>query len=214
MSKIRNDLKKILYEPKKEPSILDKVKGKPGYDPEGLYHVIGSLTHRKVQLRKSNGSNMVDKLGLKIGRYNKQREIEETLFVTLDEALDLIVSYGADNAFVKQTFNKKKEINHFVYPHPSRTESFTRDDNIFFVFVQDDNGYNKRPYELNVSEEECSYFLWEEIKSIYKDKKAADLKQFKGVNTKEMEKMNQLKDTLKSRRIARVAVNPFRQGEQ
>jgi hypothetical protein len=204
-----------------EITIKDIINGKPGYDPEnGLYHIDGGVVMHTVHYRKNTKANVVQTIGLKLTRYKDEYGILvrdengnpitlETLCVTKDEAVDLARKYGVTNGYIKTQISKKTgEKSHFIQPAPARTESFTRDDRLTFLYeLNQEDGKFKKPYVLMVNQESCSAKFWLFVESDYSLKKARDKRKHQ-VASESKRKVEQLKVDLQKGRLG--VINPFR----
>lgn len=213
MGQIKDDLLQIqLRTEEKQITIKDIIAGKPGLDFEqGVYRVDGGVIIDKVQYRAGTGRNIVATVGLKLTRYERDGEnltAVDTLCVTKDEALDLILEYGAINAYVKITSQRKtRETKYVVQPFPARSEAFTQDERLVFVYQIDDEGSKVRPFQLLLTEDECSQMMWHTIQADYNARVDRDSKRFRGVTRENQAQVQKLKEDIRARR-AKV-INPF-----
>lgn len=221
MTSIREDLESILFNTQEtgEVSIREKLAGKPGLDEEqGQYRIDGGLIIDKIQYRGGNGSNLVKTVGLQVTKIERTEDgIKEldTLYVTKEEAIDLALEFGAINAYVKTTIRKAKkrgeqaQRTHHLQPYPTRTESFTTDDKLVFVYEVDTTGTKVRPHNLLIEEEKCSRMMWTFLQLDFERRKDRDAKTFKGSSYKNAKKVKQLRGDIKNRRLG-VIKNPFK----
>lgn len=213
MGQIKDDLQHIqLRTEQQEITVRDIIAGKPGLDFEkGLYRVDGGVIIDKVQYRAGTGRNIVATVGLKITRLEYTEDgVRElgSLCVTKDEALDLILEFGAINAYVKVTNQRKTgETKYVVQPFPARSEAFTQDERLVFVYKIDDEGSKVRPFELLLTEDECSLMMWHMLQADYNARVDRDSKRFRGVTRENQAQVQKLKEDIRARR-AKV-INPF-----
>lgn len=214
MGQIREDLKKLqLRNEEQEITVKDIIAGKPGLDIEqGLYRVDGGLIIDKVQYRAGTGRNIVATVGLKVTRLERTSEgVQEvdTLCVTKEEALDLVLEFGSVNSYVKITTQRKTgETKYVVQPFPARTEAFTQDERLVFAYKIDDEGSKVRPFELLINEDGCSPMMWQFLQADYNARVDRDSKRFRGVTRENQAQVQKLKEDIRARR-AKV-INPFR----
>lgn len=215
MSVIRQELQQLIsqIQETKDVTVLDIIKGKPGLDLEkGKYRVDGGLIIDKVQYRATTGRNIVKTVGLVLTRINHLEDgsIEDldTLYVTKEEALDLISQHGSVNSYIKTTVNKKREASHYLQPYPAISESFTQDDRLVHVYEVDEEGSKVRPHKLMIDEQSCSFMMWELLHHDFKVRKQRDAKVFRGESAENVERIKQIKLDIRTRRLS--PVNPFR----
>ena len=204
-----------------ELTIKDIINGKPGYDPEnGLYHVDGGVVMNTVHYRKTTKANVVATVGLRLTRYkdvdgkvvrdeNGDLIPVATLCVTKTEAVDIARIYGLRNGYIKTQISKKsKEKSHFIQPAPARTESFTRDDRIIFMYQLNEDGKFKHPYNLLLTSDECSDKFWNVVSSDYALKKSREKRKHTVSDGDNVNRIEQLRVDLQKGRLG--VINPFR----
>ena len=170
---MKNTVYEALVAAYSSDNIVDKHIGKPGLDQDsGRFRVAGTLTLGKVFKRKNIGTN----LALSSGYLIEDCESGDKLFVEKQQGVKLCATYGMKNAFIY--FRSKKRTDDagelmqsnqstYLQPFPQSTESFTQDDRIVTAFELDEEGYLIRPFQLNVTKEQCTEELWRIVEVAY-----------------------------------------------
>lgn len=210
--------------------IVDKVEGKPGFDPEeGLYYVAGSVTLSQIFTRAA-GTTIAPAIGYKLTEYkrnkdgsimldeNQQPVLGNSIYLSKEEGVELVARYGVRNAYIvtRQRSKKDKQTGEvliketitYLQPFPARTEAFTQDDRLVNVYKYDESGRYAKPFELMLKEEECTAALWRIIQEDFAKKVKNSKRKSGGRNkqTDHIKNMNVLKQTLSK---GSFVVNPF-----
>lgn len=154
--------------------VIEKYNKKPGLDDEeGQFKILGAVTTQNIYRRKKAGTSIAPAVGYMV----KDMHTGQEKAVSKSQGVILCYKYGMRNAYITYRTSPKKDAVTgeviqaspvtYLQPFPARTEAFTKDDRIVPAFKLDSNGSLKRPYELNIREEQCTPELWEIIMKDY-----------------------------------------------
>lgn len=202
-----NTVKKAIEESLVNENIVDKYIGKPGLDMEvGRFRVKGTLTLGKVFKRKNVGTN----LALSSGYLIEDCETNDTYFVEKQQGVKLCAVYGMRNAFISFRSKDRKDDGGLVIqsqqtvylqPYPQRSESFTQDERVHTAFKLDETGNLVRPFELNVTEEQCTNELWRIIQKAHEKGSKVSKRAKRGLHEQHLAKISNIRLALRTQEL-------------
>lgn len=196
-----------------EVKIVDVYPGKPGLDVKnGRFKVLGAVTLHQVFKKQQSGTNIAPADGYHI----EEIETGRKLIVEKSQGVKICEEMGMTNAYITHRVKTEKSSEGevlqtrssiYLFPYPSRKEAFTQDDRLITAFKMDDEGKLVQPYELMITEDQCTPEFWRMVMKKYEQGNKKPKKSRRGSEDHHRKMMEKLKTALNKREHVR---NPFK----